>query len=551
MSSNLEWAQWYLSKGFCVIPVGFDKKPRIAWKEYQSRKSTNEELAKWWGEWPESNIGLVTGAISDLFVIDLDTQDAVKQVNDMLPDTAIIPTVQTPRGGRHLYFKHIDGFANKAGVAPGIDVRTTGGYIVAPPSKNGRGNKYSWIVGMKDALNSVEIYSFLYSFLLRDKDISKGCIYTRDIDITLVGGEGALKFGKGYRDQTLFHIANCLTKGGMPPIEIQDLLTKIATCICNPPFPQSEVKAKILSAMQRQETSEKSIMQAVREFIAVTDGKFRVTDVEQYLLPLLPAKKSGNKPILMALSRLTREGLIERLPLPATYRTLKNSYQGIHIKDVQEGTWLDVSLPFNLHRYVRLAPGNMVVFAGVTNAGKSALILNMIRDNMSKHKCVYISSEMSAAAVKGRLNKMDDKTDWNFTVIDNWDQSPDVLEPGAFNFLDWVEAGEEPFRVADRLSKIQSKLQSQGLVVVAMQKNKASTAAIGGEQTMSKASLYLTVNPDYPGQRMTVTKAKAFDDINPNDFSIKFKIVKGINLLPLTEWGPELAAGETTKGGWK
>ena len=89
------------------------------------------------------------------------------------------------------------------------------------------------------------------------------------------------------------------------------------------------------------------------------------------------------------------------------------------------------------------------------------------------------------------------------------------------------------------LSKIQNKLKNKGLAVVALQKNSDKPFAVGGEQTRSKTALYINIDEDFPGQTMTIKKAKAFGEVNPNNFTVKFKIVKGINLLRVGDgWRP-------------
>ena len=50
----------------------------MKWKEFQYRHPTEEEVADWWDKWPDANIGIVTGKISNLVVFDLDTEDAVE-----------------------------------------------------------------------------------------------------------------------------------------------------------------------------------------------------------------------------------------------------------------------------------------------------------------------------------------------------------------------------------------------------------------------------------------------------------------------------------------
>jgi hypothetical protein len=93
----------------------------------------------WWAQWPDANVAILTGQPSGLVVVDVDVEGlgAWYGLCDRFgtPPTA---TVQTPSGGLHVYFAHDysrGDVRNSAGkIAPGIDVRGTGGYVVAPPS---------------------------------------------------------------------------------------------------------------------------------------------------------------------------------------------------------------------------------------------------------------------------------------------------------------------------------------------------------------------------------------------------------------------------------
>lgn len=133
-----EWASKY-SKYYSIIPVGEDKKPVIEWKKFQTEKPTDEDLKKWFdGETP-ANIGIVTGKISGITVVDVEEGGEWKH----LPRTA---TVATGGGGYHLYYKYAEGVGNSVRVAPLTDIRGDGGYVVAPPSLHKSGKNYEWII---------------------------------------------------------------------------------------------------------------------------------------------------------------------------------------------------------------------------------------------------------------------------------------------------------------------------------------------------------------------------------------------------------------------
>lgn len=139
----MEQAMELLAAGFSVIPVARNKKPLIEWKKYQNQKPTREKVSEWWTKFPKANIGIVTGKISDLIVIDIDprhggTDEAFKNIKTV--------KAKSGGGGWHYYFKYQKGIPTGAQVQPGIDIRSDGGFIIAPPSIHSSGQKYMWEV---------------------------------------------------------------------------------------------------------------------------------------------------------------------------------------------------------------------------------------------------------------------------------------------------------------------------------------------------------------------------------------------------------------------
>ena len=164
--ATLEAARKYLSHGMSVIPViPRGKIPAIPWKEYQQRLPTDEELVNWFGNGAKNNIGIVTGFVSGLAVVDLDSDRAVAFAKGKnLPPG---PTVKTGRGF-HVYCKAKDGVRNfqQRDDFPDIDLRAEGGYVVAPPSVHESGRAYEWVEGR--GLGEVEMAE-LPSWVLADK----------------------------------------------------------------------------------------------------------------------------------------------------------------------------------------------------------------------------------------------------------------------------------------------------------------------------------------------------------------------------------------------
>lgn len=143
----LDYVREYITKGFSVIPLpSGSKKPVIPWTPYQSRYATDEELQDWFGNDSKNNIGIVTGKISGITVVDLDSQEAVKFANThCFPKTPLVKTGK----GYHAYYQYKDGTRNfqKRDDLPGIDLRSEGGIVVAPPSIHPSGQQYQWVKG--------------------------------------------------------------------------------------------------------------------------------------------------------------------------------------------------------------------------------------------------------------------------------------------------------------------------------------------------------------------------------------------------------------------
>ena len=107
-------------------------------------------IIMWWDEADIANVGIATG--NGLLVLDIDAKngglESLAQLEAQHGSLPITPTVATGGGGKHYYFRLPDGMTigNRAGLAPGIDVRGDGGYVVAPPSLHASGQFYEWTV---------------------------------------------------------------------------------------------------------------------------------------------------------------------------------------------------------------------------------------------------------------------------------------------------------------------------------------------------------------------------------------------------------------------
>jgi Bifunctional DNA primase/polymerase, N-terminal len=141
MSAILGQAAAAVDRGWHVFPVkDGGKEPRAGWKWAQWHTTDRQRIADWWkdgGNIIDLDVGgpmpppwdTVPGVTdgSDIYTVLAEAHE------DSWPDTY---TVSTPRGGWHFYFQAgAHGIRNSAGqIAPMIDVRADGGFVVAAGS---------------------------------------------------------------------------------------------------------------------------------------------------------------------------------------------------------------------------------------------------------------------------------------------------------------------------------------------------------------------------------------------------------------------------------
>lgn len=177
--SNWEWALYYAGLGWRVFPVAYMRKDgtcscgaaacKRKGKHPIPRNGLNAgttdvtQIKVWWTENAHYNIGLATGD-NGLFVLDTDDFGIsacketkgqpkaggrrLKELTDANGAFPMTLMAKTGSGGTHYYFRAPEGVsvANSQDlVAPDIDIRGVGGYVILPPSNHYTGGKYEWL----------------------------------------------------------------------------------------------------------------------------------------------------------------------------------------------------------------------------------------------------------------------------------------------------------------------------------------------------------------------------------------------------------------------
>lgn len=104
-------------------------------------------IEQWWALWPDANIGIACGQISDVIVVDIDDPAAWERLCNHYGDVPDTWEVRTGSGGIHYYFQHVPNIPNSVRPVSGLDIRSDNGYVVAPPSMHISGETYKWLKG--------------------------------------------------------------------------------------------------------------------------------------------------------------------------------------------------------------------------------------------------------------------------------------------------------------------------------------------------------------------------------------------------------------------
>jgi len=239
----------YVARGWSVIPLEpHGKCPLVAWLDFQSRIASAREISDWFQRWPDANVGIVTGRVSRLVVVDIDVHhgglESLAKLERVHGPLARTVEASTGGGGRHLYFAHPDGtLRNRVGLHPGIDLRADGGCVVAPPSVHPSGRRYAWAAGR--APDQVQVAQ-LPPWFLDSMHASAHAGHTLPHWRRLVH-EGVVE---GERNATLASLTGHLLWHGVDPEVALELMLAWNQTRCRPPLPDAEV-AQVVHSIAR------------------------------------------------------------------------------------------------------------------------------------------------------------------------------------------------------------------------------------------------------------------------------------------------------------
>ena len=252
----LEAALHYAELGYPVFPCEPGGKHPLTEHGFKDATTDAEQIAAWWKDRPNANIGLATAG---MLVLDEEAESTwLADEPDKQLDLAIAPMANSARGGRHRYFRQPEGRAWSSTVqkiAPHVDTRAEGGYVVLPPSVIEGGRAYTWQETMELDVPSAELPeppAWLVELLdaLATRAQQGACDASGRADSNVIPD--------GQRNATLARLGGNMRRVGMTEAEILTALLQVNQDRCNPPLDEREVR-RIASSVARYEPDQISV----------------------------------------------------------------------------------------------------------------------------------------------------------------------------------------------------------------------------------------------------------------------------------------------------
>ena len=232
----------YIEQGFSVFPCKAKSKTPATNHGFKDATTDRDQVIEWWTQHPEWNVAIATGDKSDgLIVIDLDMHgdtrafDFIKRYEEecgALPKTWVS---KTGSGGKHILYKGDTTVRNSSNSEIAIDVRATGGYIIAPPSIHPNETFYEWEQKEGDVATATpDVYLFLTA-ISKKKDNPKNFVLPNQIS-------------QGGRNEMMFKYCCSLQAKGVDDETMWEQMQKVNAEKCSPMLNDGELK-KILGSV--------------------------------------------------------------------------------------------------------------------------------------------------------------------------------------------------------------------------------------------------------------------------------------------------------------
>jgi hypothetical protein len=238
MQRHLRAALALATRGMHVFPCGVRAKTPVTARGCLDATIDRQTIERWWHDNPDYNIGLRTGQVSNVFVIDVDGVDAEAALRKLEAEHGAVPaTVETITGrGRHIWLKYPAGttVCNSVGkIAPGVDTRGDNAYVLTPPSVHPSGRRYAWSV---DSANKIAAAPDWLLARITSASANEGACVSEWRQLATDG------VAEGKRNDSVARLTGHLLRRYVDPRVTLELIRTWNAIRCRPPLTGKEIE---------------------------------------------------------------------------------------------------------------------------------------------------------------------------------------------------------------------------------------------------------------------------------------------------------------------
>jgi putative DNA primase/helicase len=224
----------YAAEGWRVFPCAARNKNPLTERGVNDATTDVDTILRWWTKWPDANVAIAMG---EIIAIDVDPRhggdESLAYLERQHGPLSATRQASTGGGGRHFFFRpNGTPIRNSNGkLGEGLDVKSLGGYVVAPPSIHPSGKKYEWA-------NRHEVLDLPH--WLAQKLANLASARAKEENASANGTNEAIPDGQ--RNSALASLAGSMRKRGATSESIEAALLEDNRRRCRPPLPEAEVR---------------------------------------------------------------------------------------------------------------------------------------------------------------------------------------------------------------------------------------------------------------------------------------------------------------------
>lgn len=405
-----------------LVPIAKGEKYPIEKQWTKKSHKIKEEWEQWLGS--NLNIGVKTGQISNITIIDVDRKDIPKDLKEYLKDTIY---QKTPHGFQFV-FKYEKDLPKTRVDEYEIDIENDGGQCVISPSITD---------GKKRTLHGTEIKEMPKELkkILMDKVTVPRKTRSEKLKEEISTGNfnlGTIK--QGARNDSLIRLGG-IFRNELSIQQTYYVLSVINKHLCESPISSQEVRAMVNSLDRYVQTDDRDTIHEIIKYLK-DSGKASKAEIE---IAIFGDRLKGEK-------RKKIDRILHKLLNEKKIRQLGRVYESIE-KIEWTDTLVDKNTPVNFkvpyfHDYVHFNIGDIAIIGSQTKYGKTTLAINIIKRLVKQGiKPYYIYSESGGRFSKVALHLGLKDGDFFMKRIPNPEEI--LLEDNSVVVYDWVKPTEK------------------------------------------------------------------------------------------------------------